>query len=97
MEKHHELKAIIASVYYLASEAQKSGFVEASILLKRTIADIEKWIKEGQLDPDCADVIDSDLYNIMMLIEKFSQIDKSSLNVIMSAINTFDANNKVAH
>lgn len=88
-----ELKAIIASLYYLETEAKKAGFEEISLMFRKTISDVDKWISDRILDNSLQyrDVVDSDLYRILCLLEKFSIANRFDLKSIFDAIEGYDA------
>lgn len=94
-----DLKGIVASLFYLETEARKSGYEEISLMFRKTISDMDRWINEKVLDSSMyyRDMMDSDLYKILSLLEKFSIANRFDLKSIFSAIETYDAMRKRAN
>jgi hypothetical protein len=92
--QNEELKAIIASVFYLETEANRAGLQEIGFILKETLANIEKWLTEtasGKGD-GLSKFVDSDLYKILTLMNKFSKLYKTDLVAVLDAIESHNAN-----
>ncbi len=94
-----ELQAVVTSLYYLASETNKSGLKEVSNLLKKAINEIEDWISTGSCCGTAVPeiIIGHELYNILALLHKFSQNNKYDLPGILKAIESYDAQRKRAN
>jgi hypothetical protein len=88
--QYDELKAILASVHYLAIEAKKEGFGEVHLMLKRVIAEIDAFIKGSR--ENLADIderlLDSDLYTIMEIMSRVRKSDKFDLQALLDALET---------
>ncbi len=87
-----DLKGIVASLFYLESEARKSGYQEISLIFRRTISDMDKWINKRMLDRSLyySEMIDSDLYNILLLLEKVSIANRFDLKSFFKAIEAYE-------
>ena len=93
-----ELDAVMTSLHYLESETNKAGLEEVSGILKKTISDIEGWIKTGSC---CGAnlqeiIIGYELFNILELLHKLSQNYKYDLPAILRAIESYTAQRKMA-
>lgn len=88
----NELKAIVASVYYLESESRKVGLHAVSLIFKRAIADIDEWIKNQEIEKKFyySNLIDSDLYRILSLLDQFSKANKFNLKAIIKTIEAYE-------
>jgi len=91
-ERFDELKAIIASLYYLESEAKRSGLAEISHIFRKAIADVESFLKGESLDKRFykEKIIDSDLYRILKLLDEFSKENKFDLRAIVRTIEMYE-------
>lgn len=98
LSQNEELKAIIASVFYLETEANRAGLQGIGLILRETLANIEKWLKDaasGKSD-GLSKCIDSDLYKILVLMNKFSKLYKTDLVAVLDAIESYNAS-RVTH
>lgn len=88
-----ELKAIVASLYYLESEARKIGLNDVSLIFRKAIADIDVWLKKGHIEQTFyyENIIDSDLYRILRLLDYFSQSNRFDLQSIIKVIESYES------
>ena len=95
---HEDLKAIIASLYYLKTEAERIGLKEISLILKNVLTKIEIWLKgESSNDNYPLDLIDSDLFKTLTLMTKLQKLNQSDLRGILNAIEMCDKARNLAH
>lgn len=87
-----DLKGIVASLFYLESEARKAGYEELSLIFRKTISDMDMWINKRILDSSLYyhEIVDSDLYKILLLLEKFSIANRFDLKSIFNAIEAYE-------
>jgi len=94
-----DLQSILASVCYLEQESKKAGMPRIAYLFRKLISDVEKLILQGSIDDagDTKQSIDSDLYRILLLLQKFSSADKFNLESITTAIEEYEAIKKMVN
>jgi hypothetical protein len=92
LEQQEELKAMIASVYYLEGEADKTGLSPVACIFRNALADIEKWLKNDVFNPEnyLSHLVDPELYKIFELFSKFRGTPKCDLQAIMNSIDGYD-------
>lgn len=96
---NNELKAIIASAYYLATEARKAGLNEVSLMFRRVIADIDTLIKSKDLNEGACykEILDCDLFKIMEILNKAPVANKLALQEIIDTLEDVGLDRKKSH
>lgn len=70
-----EVRATIASLYYLAKEAEAAGLVEMSNIILASINDIDKWLnKSNKMAFEM--IAENDLFHLLEFMHKFTNKEK---------------------
>lgn len=91
-EENHELRAILASVYYLSNEAKNSKLETVKSILEKALIDIENWITNPNFNSASyiSDIANSELYKILTLLNQFSATHKGDLLNIVKSIEFYE-------
>jgi hypothetical protein len=83
-----DLRAILAAVFYLSTEADKTGFVEVSDILRHALARIDSHIKSEVASEQeyFETVLSPDLYHVLELIEETSSMHTLNLGTLKSIL-----------
>ena len=74
-EQEVELRTTIASLYYLAKDAENVGLDQVSKIIMLTINELDKSLKEGGLDLSDL-IIKNDLFPLLEFMYKYSNEEK---------------------
>jgi hypothetical protein len=91
-----ELKAILASVCYLATESEKAGLNQVSGLFKRVVLDIDALMKNGGMGSGSG-LGDADLHHTMEILGKVNAKNKSALREIIDSLELLESMRQRAH
>ncbi len=91
-EQQTELKAIIASLYYLENESAKLNFDEITIILKRAISEVDTFLQGHALNEDLfkKDLYNSELYKLLTVVNRFSTIGQKELGGLIKALEIYN-------
>jgi hypothetical protein len=90
--RNKELQAITASIYYLASEAEKADLPNVSTMLWNVIGEIDAFLKDPQAaqEDEPLEVVDSDLLSILHLLQKLPAENKLALAEILDVLDHWE-------
>lgn len=90
LRQFEDIKAILASVYYLCTEAEKAGLKPVNKLFIRLIADLEACLASSGFDSRdlLDDVVESDLYSILQILDRFSHVNQHEAKRIVAAVES---------
>ena len=74
-EQEVELRTTIASLYYLAKDAENVGLDQVSKIIMLTVNELDKSLKEGGLDLSDL-IIKNDLFPLLEFMYKYSNEEK---------------------
>lgn len=70
-----EVRATIASLYYLAKEAELAGLVEVSNIILSSINDVDTWLnKNNKVAFEM--IVENDLFHLLEFMHKFTNKEK---------------------
>ena len=87
-----DLKAIAASLCYLEAESRRVGLQEVSWIIKKAIADMDDFLKGKNIEKKLYyyRILDSDLYKIFTLLDKFSKQHKFDLRALIKSVEAYE-------
>lgn len=98
-ERPEELKALLASISYLESEAKKAGFQELSAMLGTLILEVKDWVEHGasQKQNQVETIKKSELYKTILLIDKIAHLNTINVDAISEAIEVYSKKSRTTH
>lgn len=70
-----EIRATIASLYFLAKEAEAIGLTDLSNIIRSSINDIDKWLN-GNNKVAFEMIVENDLFHLLDFMHNFSNKEK---------------------